>query len=571
MFFSSRGYVRGKVAHAALLFFLHGLMLVGSCAAQAQGSPSASRIEHAEKEPSNWLTFYGNYGGWSFSSLNQITRENVSHLVPVRALSVGSTQSNASLRQGLEAAPLAVDGVLYVVGMQNNVYAFAAATGKPLWKYVYQWPQQGAPPGQRGSRGLAIGDGRIYMGTQDNHVLALDARTGRQIWNVKVEDTAKCHCGITSPPLFVRGKVIAGVAGGTLGHVRGYLNAFDARTGKLIWHFDTVASPDQPGGNTWTGDAWKSGGGATWYTGTYDPELNLIYWGTGDPSPTYEQAKRPGSNLYTSSLLALDADSGQLRWYFQETPQNVYDYDSAAEAVILDLKVASNTRKVLLHPSKNGFAYLLDRATGQFLGAFPYGSPNWTKSLGENGQPTKPVMPDSEKTFLLCPSMVSGARGIDHSAYSPRTGWWYTSDFEICSYLKGENGIPQELPNPNVPPNISAFDPSSGRKQWTFNTKYVIVSSLLATAGDLIFAGDLEGNAFALDARTGEKLWSFDTHGPIVSPPISFSIDGQQYIAISTGGGSITETFVPQLWPESRSRIPPPTSKLFIFALRESR
>jgi alcohol dehydrogenase (cytochrome c) len=550
-------------------FLVLCLVLFAVRPAAAQQGAMASRIEHADKEPQNWLTFYGNYKGWSYSPLSQITRENVKQIVPVWTLSAGGPPSDLALRPGLQAAPLVAEGVLYLEGMQNNIYAVEAATGKLLWTYVYPWTEKGAMPGLRGARGLAMGDGRIYMGTQDNHVVAVDAETGNQVWNIEVQDLSKCQCDITSAPLFVKGKVIAGVAGGGLGVVRGYLNAFDAKTGERVWHFDTIPSPDQPGGDSWSGDAWKSGGGATWYTGTYDPELNLIYWGTGDPAQVYVGSERPGSNLYSTSLLALDADTGKLKWYFQETPHDLYDYDAAAEPVILDMDVAGRKRKVVLHPNKSGFAYVFDRETGKYLRSFPYGSPNWAKGIDENGKPIDPLVPKDHKDFVMCPGLGPGARGIEHSAYSPRTGWWYTTDLEICSTLKGSEGAGAAILNPNAPSQISAFDPVSGKKQWAFKTKYYNLSSLLATAGDLVFAGDLDGNAFALDAKTGEKLWSFNTGGRIVAPPVSFSVGGRQYVTISSGGGANIENYLSTLYPESKGHLPQPSAMLFVFALPE--
>jgi alcohol dehydrogenase (cytochrome c) len=240
--------------------FISLIILVGihSVAAQEQ---SAVRIEHADKEPQNWLTFYGNYAAWSYSQLNQITRNNVNQLVPVWAFPAGYPPSDTSLRQGLEAAPLVVDGVLYLVGPQNNVYAIDAASGKLVWNYIHDWSKRGPTAGPKAARGLAFGNGRIYMGTQDDHMVALDARTGTVSWNVETDDVSKCLCSITSPPLFVNGEVITGVAGGD-GPLRGYIQAFNAETGKLLWHFDTIPAPGQPGSETWpAGDTWKVGGG----------------------------------------------------------------------------------------------------------------------------------------------------------------------------------------------------------------------------------------------------------------------------------------------------------------------
>jgi alcohol dehydrogenase (cytochrome c) len=552
---------------AALFVSLMILAGVHSVAAQ---EPSASRIEQAEKEPQNWLTFYGNYAGWSYSPLDQITTKNVKQLLPAWAFAAGYPPSTTSLRPGLEAAPLVLDGVLYLVGPQNNVYAIDAAAGKLVWQYVYDWSSKEPTPGNKGARGLAMGDGRIYMGTQDDHMVALDAKTGGEVWNVKTDDVYKCLCSITSPPLFVKGKVITGVAGGD-GPFRAYIQAFDAATGKRLWHFDTVPAPGQPGSETWPGgDTWKVGGGATWLTGSYDPELHLVYWGTGNAFPDLMGEGRAGSNLYTASLLALDADTGKLKWFFQETPHDVYDFDSQPEPVLLDIDQGGRKRKVVLHSSKNGYGYMLDRETGKFLRAFPYvDTVTWTKGLDEDGKPIGAMIPGESKDFLFCPG-GRGGRNFNHSAYSPRTGWWYTTAFEICSRMvHGTDLFEGDVLNPNSPPHIAAFDPLTGKKQWSYPTRYWNQSSLLSTAGDLIFAGDLAGDVFALDARTGQKLWSFSTGGRIASSPVSFSVNGRQYVAVSSGGGSSRENFVPNFWPEAKDHLPQPAATLFVFALPE--
>lgn len=551
--------------------------LLGSAAVFGQ-QPTGTRIEHADQEPQNWLTFFGNYAAWSYSRLDQINRANVKKLVPVWAFPTGFPPSSIP-RWGLEAAPLVMDGILYLEGPQNNVYAIDAVAGRPLWTYFYKLPNSNFP-GARGARGLAMGPGMIFMGTQDNHVVALDLKTGAAVWNVEVENVFECGCGVTSAPLFVKDKVIVGVTGGDQAH-RGYLSAFNASTGRLDWRFYTIPAPGDPGSETWPGDAWKLGGGATWFTGSYDPELNLIYWGVGNPSSDFYGEDRAGLNLYTGSLVALNADTGKLGWYFQETPHDVYDYDSAPEPVLIDIRQNGEDRKIVLHSSKNGFSYEYDRKTGQFIRSFPYVKTiTWTKGLDKNGKPIGTVIPGAVKGFHFCPG-VGGGRNFNHSAYSPRTGWWYSTGTEMCSSLDpaktevkpGEDwfgGKIADAPNLEAQPHISAFDPATGKEQWSFPTKYVNESSLLATAGDLIFAGDLEGYVFALDARTGEKIWSFNTGGRIAAPPVSFSVNGRQYIAIASGGGSFNETVVPKLWPESAGHLPQSTSTLFVFALPET-
>ncbi|MBZ5641726.1 MAG: PQQ-binding-like beta-propeller repeat protein [Acidobacteriia bacterium] len=550
--------------HATL--YLLCVILGAAGAARAQDA-TTTRIEHADKEPQNWLTFYGNYKGWSYSPLNQITRENVKRIAPVWTFAAGFPTGTAGLRPGLEATPLVVDGVLFLEGMQNNVYAIDAATGRTLWTYEYKWPEV-KTFSIRGARGLAYGDGRIYMGTQDNHLVALDAKTGAEVWNIHIEENSECECRITEAPLYVKGKVFIGNAGSGYQALRGHINAYDAKSGALVWHFEVIPAPGEPGAETWAGaedNYWKTGGGGTWFTGTYDAEMNLLYYGTGDPTPI-DGKLRPGPNLYTASLLALDVDTGKMKWFFQETPHDLYDYDSAAEPIIVDMDVAGHKRQVIIHPTKNGFTYVYDRETGKFLHSFPYSSPNWNKGIDEKGNPIDPIVPKDQKDYLVCPSIHTGGRGIQHSAYSPRTGLWYTSDFELCSHFINGGDKGDEL-NPKVPPNISAYDPATGKKQWTFNTRYYNMSSLLATAGDLIIGGDLDGDVFALDARTGQKLWSFNTGGRIASAAVSYSVNGRQYIAIGSGGGSETEGRLSKYYPNAN--ILQPASTLFVFALPE--
>ena len=558
---------------AAIYLILCGFFLSGATGAAGQ-EVTPERIVHAAKEPQNWLTFYGNYRAWSFSSLNQITRENVRRLVPAWTFPTGG-------RGGLESAPIVADGKLYLVDQQNNVFALDAGTGKLLWNYGYK-PAKDGRAGNGRARGLAIGFGMLFMGTRENRLVALDAKTGKELWNIEIENSVKCGCGISSAPLLVKDKVITGVTGGESAH-RGYISAFDAKTGQLAWRFYTIPEPGQPGSETWTGDSWKLGGGSSWFTGSYDPELNLVFWGVGNPSSDLYGGDRQGANLYTDSLVALDADTGKLRWYFQETPHDVYDFDSDPEPVLIDVQQDGQMRKLVIHSSKNGFAYVLDRETGKFVRGFPYvDTVSWAKGLDKDGKPLEPIAPEVGKDYLFCPG-TQGGRNRNHSAYSPQTGLWYTTALEVCSRLtpqrqetvnEGESfwgGLREEQLPPNAVPHIAAFDPLTGKKQWTFPTKFFNASSLLATAGDLIFGGDIEGYAFALDAKSGQKLWSFNTGSRIASPAVSFSVNGRQYVAIDSGGGSLIEARAPLYWPEAKNHIGQEASTLFVFALPDEK
>lgn len=554
------------------LFAFFACILVAAGAAGQEVTPE--RIVHAAKEPQNWLTFYGNYRAWSYSALNQITRENVHRLAPAWTFPTGG-------HGGLESAPIIADGKLYLEDQGNNVFALDAASGRLIWNYAYK-PAKDARAGNGRARGLAIGFGMLFLGTRENRLIALNANTGKEVWNIEIENSVKCGCGISSAPLLVKDKIITGVTGGESAH-RGYVSAFDAKTGQLAWRFYTIPEPGQPGSETWTGDSWKLGGGSSWFTGSYDPELNLIFWGVGNPSSDLYGGDRLGTNLYTDSLVALDADTGKLRWYFQETPHDVYDYDSNPEPVLIDVEQNGQMSKLIVHSSKNGFAYVLDRETGKFVRGFPYvDTVTWAKGLDEEGKPLQPIAPEVGKDYLFCPG-TQGGRNRNHSAYSPQTGLWYTTALEVCSHLtpqrqqdvkEGESfwgGLREEQLNPDAVPHIAAFDPMTGKKVWTFATKYFNASSLLATGGDLLFGGDIEGNAFALDDRSGQKLWSFNTGSRIASPAVSFSVNGRQYVAIESGGGSLIEARAPLYWPEAKNHIGQDASTLFVFALPEEK
>ncbi len=560
----------GRRYGAGICLFLFGLCLPAATPAAAQ-EVTPERIVHAAKEPQNWLTFYGNYRAWSYSPLNQITGENVHRLVPAWTFPTGG-------RGGLESAPIIADGKLYLEDQNSNVFALDGVTGKLIWNYAYK-PAKDARAGNGRARGLAMGFGMLFAGTRDNHLFALDAKTGKEIWNIEIENSVKCGCGISSAPLLVKDKIITGVTGGESAH-RGYVSAFDAKTGQMAWRFYTIPEPGKPGSETWTGDSWKLGGGSSWFTGSYDAEQNLVLWGVGNPSSDLYGGDRLGANLYTDSLVALDADTGKLRWYFQETPHDVYDFDSNPEPVLIDVEQNGQTRKLVIHSSKNGFAYILDRETGKFVRGFPYvDTITWAKGLDKDGKPLEPVLPEAGKDYLFCPGTIGG-RNRNHSAYSPLTGLWYTTATEACSHItpqrqevkEGESfwgGLKEEQLNANAVPHIAAFDPLTGKKKWAFETKYFNASSLLATAGNLIFGGDIEGYAFALDAKTGQKLWSFNTGSRIASPAVSYSINGRQYVAMDSGGGSLIESRAPLYWPGAKTG--QEASTLFVFALPDEK
>jgi alcohol dehydrogenase (cytochrome c) len=521
----------------------------------------------------NWPQYGGSYRFWRYSTLDQISRANVKQLAPVWAFQTGVVDG------GLQATPIVLDGVMYVTSSWNRVFALDAATGAELWHYYYENPRQVGIIYSPWNRGVAVAAGRVFMGTLDNSLVALDQKTGRELWKVNVEDMRQCGCNITGAPLVVKDKVIVGVTAGDSAH-RGYITAFEVRTGRLAWRFWTIPGPGEKGHETWSGDSWKYGGGSSWMTGSYDPELNLIYWGIGNPAADFYGDSRRGVNLYTDSVVALDPDTGKLAWYFQQVPHDVWDWDSAYECVLLDLPVNGKPRKLLLNTNKGGYTFVVDRTNGEFVSAWPVAEAiNWIKGVNEKGELVGRNEPPIGVPSLICPS-IGGGRQWNQGAYSAKLGRYFTAGIEWCQEVTVQKEQPKEgmnffggifqlrhPPSGKAHGHLDAYNPVTGKKFWTYRSKYPLLASILATAGDLVFTGDPEGYFFALDARTGEKLWSFQTGSGLRGAPISYSVKGKQYIAVPSGWGSAVAGLLPQLWPETETFRT--GSTLFVFALPE--
>jgi alcohol dehydrogenase (cytochrome c) len=480
---------------------------------------------------------------------------------------------------GFSCTPLVADGVMYITSPGNRVFAINAVTGQEIWHYYYSLPKTLGLIYGPVNRGLAMAGGLIFMGTLDNHLVALDIHTGKEVWNVNIEDMKVCGCNITGAPLVVKDKVLVGVTGGDSAH-RGYINAFFIKNGRRAWRFWTIPGPNEPGNNTWKSLSWKSGGGATWLTGSFDPELNLVYWGVGNPAADFYGGSREGSNLYTDCVVALDADTGKLKWHYQEIPHDVWDWDSVYECVLIDTVIDGVARKVLVNPNKGGYTWVLDRVTGQFIAAWRYGeNVSWISAIDEHGNLVGRNEPLEGKPTLICPS-VSGSRSWNHGAYSPKTGFFYTPVIEYCDLITPRDeaavtGAPlfgggfelKRPPQGEAGGHLDAFDPVSGKRQWSYRSKYPLLASALATAGNLIFSGDPEGRFFALDALTGERIWSFPTGSGHRGSPITYSVNGRQYVAVPSGWGSAAAGALPQIWPETEDF--PAGDTLFVFALPE--
>jgi alcohol dehydrogenase (cytochrome c) len=517
-----------------LLFMAWSLLTPALAAAQVP----YQRIVRAESEPGHWLTYSGTYRAHRFSPLAQITPENVSRLKPAWVYQIAG-------RGRFETSPIVVDGVMYVTEPPTKVTALDLRTGRPLWT----WQRPAARLARTlgfgpTNRGVAILDDTVYVGTLDCYLVALDARSGAVRWEAKVADNGTGH-SITGAPLAIDGKIIVGVSGGEAG-IRGFLDAYDAKTGKLAWRCWTIPGPGEPGHETWGGNSWKTGAGPTWLTGSYDPELNLIYWGTGNPGPDWNGDVRPGDNLYTCSLLAIDASTGKMKWHFQFTPHDTHDWDANQIPVLLEATVRGRARKLVALANRNAFYYLLDRVTGEFLLGTPYAKQTWAEGLDAKGRPM--VLPNTEPTeagTLVWPSL-QGATNWFSPSYSPVTKLFYVAVREMGAYYyKGEAeykpgnfftaGGERALDGDQAYGAIRALEAETGKMRWEFRLQSPLWAGVLATAGGVVFGGSNEGNFYALEALTGKPLWDFQTGGQITANPVSFLIDGKQHVAIAAG------------------------------------
>ncbi len=500
---------------------------------------SSDRLLNAESEPHNWLMYSGNYNAQRYSALTQLDRRNVSELeiAWVHQLSV---------LDRAETTPLVVDGVMFITESPSTVIAVDAASGRPYWRYEHQLPEEIIICCGRNNRGVAVQGDTVLMSTLDAHLVALDAKTGSVRWETEVQE-ATAGYSKTDAPLVVGDKVFTGIAGGEYG-IRGLIDAYNINTGEREWRFNTTPGPDHPDNRTWSGDSWRTGGAATWMTGSYDPDLNLIYWGTGNPGPDYDGSVREGDNLYSDSVVALDADTGELKWYFQFTPHDIHDWDSTQIPVLADTMFNGEERKVMLFPNRNAFFYVLDRETGEFLLGKPYARQTWAEGLDENGRPILlPGKEPSPEGTIVSPPII-GASNWWSPTYSPRTDLIYvtTLDGETKyflrpteylvpgqSYRAGGGETPQ--PMENYHRAVRAISPQTGDIRWEFPVDPRTTSGLMSTAGDLVFGGSADGFFFALDALTGEELWHRNIGGRIHAAPMGYAVNGKQYVAIAAG------------------------------------
>jgi alcohol dehydrogenase (cytochrome c) len=530
------------------------LLLAASYRLDAQ--VSSDRILHAADEPQNWLTYSGGYSSQRYSLLKQIDTSNA------KTLELKWMMQNQVFGPW-ETSPLVVDGIMYLTQRPNDVIALDAKTGRLFW--VYRYTNSGRQQVCCGAqnRGVAILGDTLFMGTLDAHLVAIDAKNGKPLWNVLVADD-KLAYSITLAPLVVKDKVIVGVGGAEYG-IRGFVAAYDPKTGKELWRFYTIPGKGEPGSESWSGQAWEHGGGSVWVTGSYDPALNLTYWGVGNPGPDWNPDQRPGDNLYTDSVVALDPDTGKLKWHYQFTPNDAYDYDSVQVPVLADLMWKGTLTKAMLWGNRNGNFYVLDRETGKFLSGTPFVKVNWMNGFDEGGKPIQTPQPVGMPTY---PGVQGGTNWYSPS-YSPRTGLFYLSAWENYGSIYRKEPVEYEpgrrfnggagatvkpvpdapvMPGPTAarsPINtwtnlvgngaVIAIDPKTGQAKWKFQMYDVTDAGILTTAGDVLFTGGREGYFHALDARTGTVLWKTYLGGAILSAPVTYAIDGKQYVIVNSG------------------------------------
>jgi alcohol dehydrogenase (cytochrome c) len=530
------------------------------------------RLLHADKEPQNWLTYSGSYAGIRFSPLNQINTSNVKNLQmkwvyhPIY-MKTGNNQSK------MENTPLVVDGIMYT-GTALEAVALDAVTGREYWKLPHPLDPKAYYNAYEVNKGMAIAGDTLFWATVDCHLLAIDTKTGHVIWDVEMAKWQKGY-QYNVAPLVVRNMVILGPATNEAG-ANCWVSAYDIKTGKELWRFWTApTSADQPEAKTWTGESWKHGGSPIWNGGAYDPDTNLTFWGTGNPNPGWNGDPRtPGDNLYSASVIALEADTGKLKWHYQFTPGDEYDWDSTQVPVLVDMDWQGRPRKVMLWANRNGFFYVLDRTTGEFLLGKNFVKQNWNLGFDKNGRPIKDPKrwPKPMGGILIEPGNQGGTNWYPPS-YSPLTKLFYIPTWENSggnspkgdpgTWVEGQRytGTGMDRRGPRSPataaqvaarrrargiPNykteeegygvIRAIDPKTGDKEWDFKMVSYTENGVLSTAGDLVFGGGMEGNFVALNARTGELLWHANLGGPNASGPISYAVNGKQYI-VGTGEG----------------------------------
>ena len=522
-------------------FAIAAAALAGSTVGFAQAPPIDGKdLLSGLANASRWLLHSGDYASTRHSPLKQITPDNVGKLAPAWSFETGLGYGRQAK---FEATPIAIDGVLYVTGLYNNAWAIDGKTGTAIWHYERQLTPALRVCCSMANRGFAVHGGRLYMGTLDAHVVALDSKTGKVVWDVPMIDYRLGYSS-TAAPLIVKDKLIVGMAGGEFA-TRGFLDAYSLADGKRLWRFNTIPAPGEPGGDTWPAGHFERGGGATWITGSYDLDLNTVYWGIGNPNPDFYGGNRKGDNLYTASVVALDPDTGKLRWHFQYTPHDEHDWDSNQIQVLADLTIGGKPRKTLVTANRNGFFYVLDRTNGAFIQAKPYVTTTWATEVDAKGRPIE--LPNQRPTpsgTRTCPDLAGGS-SFTSPSFDPVRRLFFVSARETCqvfvSYPPPENyqlgsmvmgGGSRNRGGSGV---LRAIDPVTMQKKWEVPYGEPSYSGVLSTASGLVFAGDDAGSLMGIHAETGRVLWRHQLPGMFWGAPSTVMVDRRQLVLMPAG------------------------------------
>ncbi|MGA9882213.1 MAG: PQQ-dependent dehydrogenase, methanol/ethanol family [Candidatus Acidiferrales bacterium] len=527
-------------------FVLLGMVLGCRTTARAQQNITYDEILHATQHPQDWLTYGQNYSSWRYSELKQVDRSNVDQLKMHWVYQLS--------HQGIfESTPLVEGGMMYVTEPPTTVTALDVRTGRPVWQWTAPLPKRLLTIGLfPTNRGVAVLGDNVYVAVIDAHLACLDAKTGALKWYVQVGENST-GVAITQAPLALDGKIIVGMGGGEAG-LRGYIDAYDAKTGKRLWRLYAVPSAGEKGVQTWEGDSWKYGGATTWNTGSYDPETNTIFWGTGNPAPDWNGDARKGDNLYSCSLLAIDANTGKMKWYFQFSPHETHDWDSAEPPILFDAKINGQMRHLVVQANRNAFYYVLDRDTGKFIAGQAFAKQTWAKGLDANGRPIElPNNQPTKKGNLIYPS-ITGSVNWTSPSYSPLTGFVYVNTREQGAYYykgnptmepanpadTGGGGGQKVVGGDQAYSAVRALEGTTGDRKWQFKMVGDSWTGTLATAGNLVFCADAEGNFFALNATTGKPLWHVQLGNSVRANPITYEVDGKQYVEAAAGDSIYT-------------------------------
>jgi len=518
-------------------------------------SPARAASGPGYDDPNNWPQYHRSYNAWRFSPLDQINKSNV------KKLKVAWIHQPGNITHGLQSTPIVIDGVMYTISADNNVWAIDAATGKTIWHHAVKLdPVAKEVFYQSASRGVTVGRGKVFVGTLDGRFLALDQKTGKELWSTQLTNMKAEYGALFSAPPQLAGNILFGGTTGGDQPIIGKIFAVNADTGERAWTFEIPK--DDP--KSWPGDSRKKAGGSAWMPGTYDPRSDTIYIGTSNAAPDYYRDERMGDNLYTATLLALDPKTGKVKWHRQEVPNDSWDYDASYEALL----VPHEGKDLLVHLNKGGFVFVMDKDSGKLHNVWQYAeNMTWNKGIDpKTGEIKDPMYPEVGKQKLFCPNLL-GARSWNHGAYNPKTKLWYSHGMEVCNTVTGAkqeevaaiNGLSLGLSEITLvdPPGgkkadgyLAAFEPITGKVKWKKRFDIPPISSVLATGGGLVFTGDMRGNLYAFDADDGKELWTFAAGSGARGGPVSYTAKGKQYIVIPTGLGSHVPGFLSGAFPQ---------------------